>query len=55
MFPDYVVKKKDLVQSVTTAFLPRKVLIPLKQESGILCAPLVKKGDKVQEGRVMIP
>ena len=53
MFPDYVVKKKDLVQSVTTAFLPRKVLIPLKQESGILCAPLVKKGDKVQEGQVI--
>ncbi|MEE3410973.1 MAG: 4Fe-4S dicluster domain-containing protein [Treponema sp.] len=53
MFPDYVVKKKDLVQYVTTAFLPRKVLIPLKQESGVLCAPLVKRGDKVQEGQVI--
>ncbi len=53
MFPDYTVKKKDLVQSVTTAFLPRKVLIPLKQESDVLCTPLVKKGDKVQEGQVI--
>lgn len=53
MFPDYVVKKKDLIQSVTTAFLPRKVLIPLKQESEVLCSPLVKKGDKVQEGQVI--
>jgi len=53
MFPDYVVKKKDLIQSVTTAFLPRKVLIPLKQESEVLCAPIVKKGDLVQEGQVI--
>ena len=53
MFPDYVVKKRDLVQSVTTAFLPRKVLIPLKQESEVLCSPLVKKGDRVQEGQVI--
>ena len=53
MFPDYVVKKRDLIQSVTTAFLPRKVLIPLKQESEVLCSPLVKKGDKVQEGQVI--
>lgn len=53
MFPDYVVKKKDQVQSVTTAFLPRTVLIPLKQESDVLCSPLVMKGDKVQEGQVI--
>lgn len=53
MSPDFVVKKKDLIQSVTTAFLPRKVLIPLKQESTVLCAPLVKAGDKVQEGQVI--
>ena len=50
---DYTVKKKDIVQSVTTAFLPRKVLIPLNQESGVFCAPLVKPGDVVQEGQVI--
>lgn len=50
---DYTVKKKDIVQSVTTAFLPRKVLIPLNQENGVLCSPLVKAGDKVQEGQVV--
>ncbi len=53
MFPDFVLKKKDLVQSVATAFLPRTVLIPLKQETGVVCAPLVKAGDKVQEGQVI--
>lgn len=50
---DFNIKKKDCVQSVTTAFLPRKVLIPLMQENGVLCAPLVKAGDKVQEGQVI--
>ena len=50
---DYAIKKKDIIQSVATAFLPRKVLIPLEQERGILCAPLIKAGDVVQEGQVI--
>ncbi len=50
---DYTVKKKDIVQFVTTAFLPRTVLIPLNQESGASCSPLVKPGDTVQEGQVI--
>lgn len=50
---DFSIKKKNAIQSITTAFLPRKVLIPLKQENGVLCAPLVKAGDRVQEGQVI--
>lgn len=50
---DFSIKKKDIIQSVATAFLPRKVLIPLEQEKGVLCAPLVKAGDVVQEGQVV--
>ena len=50
---DYAIKKKDIIQSVATAFLPRKVLIPLEQERGVVCAPLVKAGDTIQEGQVI--
>ena len=50
---DYAIKKKDIIQSVATAFLPRKILIPLEQERGILCSPLVKQGDRVQEGQAI--
>lgn len=50
---DFTIKKKDIIQSVATAFLPKSVLIPLEQEKGVLCAPLVKAGDMVQEGQVI--
>lgn len=50
---DFAVKKKDIIQSVATAFLPRSVLIPLEQEFGAACVPLVKAGDTVREGQVI--
>lgn len=50
---DFSTKKKDTIQSVATAFLPRKVLIALEQEKGVVCSPLVKAGDRVQEGQVI--
>ena len=50
---DIAIKKKDAIQSVATAFLPKTVFIPLEQEKGVLCAPLVKAGDRVQEGQAI--
>ena len=50
---DFALKKKDVIQSVATAFLPKNVLIPLEQESGVACAPLVRAGDRIQEGQVI--
>ncbi len=53
MAPEIVLNKKDIVHSVTTAFLPRSVLIPLCQENKVFCNPVVKEGDSVEEGQVV--
>ena len=50
---DISFKDKDAIQSVGAAFLPKSVLIPLEQESGVLCAPLIKEGDRIFEGQVI--
>lgn len=44
------VKKYPLYQN---AFIPRTVVIPLCQEKGVNCRPVVGKGDSVKEGQVI--
>lgn len=38
---------------IEKAFLPQKVIIPVRQHIGAPCTPMVKKGDKVKKGQVV--
>ncbi|MBI1911668.1 MAG: electron transport complex subunit RsxC [Deltaproteobacteria bacterium] len=44
-------KELTAAKKVEQAALPKTVIIPLQQHAGAACAPLVKKGDAVQEGQ----
>ncbi len=44
---------KSLVKSVTTAFLPARVFVPLCQEKGVSCESVVLDGSRVEEGQVI--
>ena len=44
---------KFLVKSVTTAFLPARVFVPLCQENGVSCESVVVDGARVEEGQVI--
>lgn len=53
MSSNYVLKKKDIIQSVTTGFLPPVALVPLCQEKNVLCESVVQCGARVEEGQVI--
>lgn len=53
MQTDFSKKNKHHVSKITTAFLSKKLTIPLVQESGFECSSIVCVGDVVKEGQVI--
>lgn len=45
--------KKDVYKKTVNGFLPRAVVVPLKQDAGEKCSWLVKEGDIVREGQLL--
>lgn len=45
--------KKEECAAAVNGFLPRTLVVPLKQEAGCRCACLVREGDSVREGQLI--
>ena len=50
-FPDIHPVKKDAYKKIVNGFVPRTVYVSLNQDGKHTCEPIVKSGDRVEEGQ----
>ena len=53
VFPNIHGIKKSSYKKSVNGFIPKTVLIPLRQDMGRECRPLVKEGERVKEGQLI--